>query len=101
MFDVFKFKHFFWFYQPKPVQATQAKQTAAAPVAPAPISGASDLNEQIAKQGDLVRQLKSAKAEKAKINEAVKSLLELKAKYKAATGQVSFTSAHYLHYHRS
>ncbi|CAB3246292.1 unnamed protein product [Arctia plantaginis] len=72
---------------PKPVQAAQAKQAAAAPAASAPSTGASDLNEQITKQGDLVRQLKSAKAEKAKIDEAVKSLLELKAKYKAATGQ--------------
>ncbi|KAJ8713866.1 hypothetical protein PYW08_007486 [Mythimna loreyi] len=69
--------------QPKPVPATAAKQPAAAPAA----SGASDLNEQIIKQGDLVRSLKSAKAEKAKIDEAVKSLLDLKAKYKAAKGQ--------------
>ncbi|XP_075982844.1 glutamyl-prolyl-tRNA synthetase isoform X3 [Anticarsia gemmatalis] len=70
--------------QPKPVQAASAKQTAAAPAA-AP--AASDLNDQITKQGDLVRSLKSAKAEKAKVDEAVKTLLELKAKYKAATGQ--------------
>ncbi|KAL0819856.1 hypothetical protein ABMA28_007881 [Loxostege sticticalis] len=67
--------------QPKPVQSTAAKQ----PAASAP--DASQLNEQITKQGDLVRTLKAAKAEKAKVDEAVKALLELKAKYKAATGQ--------------
>ncbi|KAM3962485.1 glutamyl-prolyl-tRNA synthetase [Aphomia sociella] len=67
--------------QPKPVQTTQVKQsTAGAP-------DASLLNEQISKQGDLVRSLKAAKAEKAKVDEAVKSLLDLKAKYKASTGQ--------------
>lgn len=49
----------------------------------------SDLNDQITKQGDLVRSLKAAKAEKTKVDEAVKVLLELKAKYKTATGQVS------------
>ncbi|KAH9630766.1 hypothetical protein HF086_000994 [Spodoptera exigua] len=69
--------------QPKPAAASPAKQPAAAPAA----SAASDLNEQITKQGDLVRSLKSAKAEKAKVDEAVKILLDLKAKYKAATGQ--------------
>ncbi|CAH0690016.1 unnamed protein product [Spodoptera exigua] len=69
--------------QPKPAAASPAKQPAAAPAA----SAASDLNEQITKQGDLVRSLKSAKAEKAKVDEAVKVLLDLKAKYKAATGQ--------------
>ncbi|KAI5632899.1 WHEP-TRS domain-containing protein [Phthorimaea operculella] len=57
--------------------------------APAPSAGgdAGRLNEEITKQGDLVRSLKSAKAEKAKVDEAVKVLLDLKAKYKAATGQ--------------
>ncbi|XP_047034180.1 bifunctional glutamate/proline--tRNA ligase isoform X3 [Helicoverpa zea] len=70
--------------QPKPAPASAAKQpAAAAPVA----SSASDLNDQITKQGDLVRSLKAAKADKAKVDEAVKALLELKAKYKAATGQ--------------
>lgn len=57
--------------------------------APAPSGDAADLDQQVTKQGDLVRSLKAAKAEKAKIDEAVKTLLELKAKYKAATGQVS------------
>ncbi|XP_047034179.1 bifunctional glutamate/proline--tRNA ligase isoform X2 [Helicoverpa zea] len=70
--------------QPKPAPASAAKQpAAAAPVA----SSASDLNDQITKQGDLVRSLKAAKADKAKVDEAVKALLELKTKYKGATGQ--------------
>ncbi|XP_045484689.1 bifunctional glutamate/proline--tRNA ligase isoform X2 [Pieris rapae] len=65
--------------QPKSVQTTQVKQ--------APAIDASQLNQDITKQGELVRSLKSAKAEKAKVDEAVKTLLELKAKYKTATGQ--------------
>ncbi|XP_050354067.1 bifunctional glutamate/proline--tRNA ligase [Nymphalis io] len=60
--------------------------TSAAPSA-APSGDESSLNEEITKQGDLVRSLKSAKAEKAKIDEAVKLLLDLKAKFKAATGR--------------
>ncbi|CAG9789090.1 unnamed protein product [Diatraea saccharalis] len=55
--------------------------------ATAPSTGGQDLDQQIAKQGDLVRSLKAAKAEKAKVDEAVKVLLDLKAKYKAATGK--------------
>jgi bifunctional glutamyl/prolyl-tRNA synthetase len=41
----------------------------------------------IAAQGDKIRQLKSDKAAKNLIDEEVKSLLSLKAQYKAATGQ--------------
>lgn len=48
---------------------------------------ANDLNEKVTKQGSLVRDLKSSKAEKAKIDEAVKGLLALKAEFKAATGK--------------
>ncbi|XP_063831519.1 bifunctional glutamate/proline--tRNA ligase [Ostrinia nubilalis] len=66
--------------QPKPVPSTPAKQ-------PLATSAVGQLNDQIVKQGDLVRSLKAAKADKAKVDEAVKALLELKAKYKAATGQ--------------
>lgn len=68
-------------FQPKSVQTTQVKQT--------PAVDTSQLNQEITKQGDLVRSLKSAKAEKAKVDEAVKTLLDLKAKYKTATGQVN------------
>ncbi|XP_068619443.1 bifunctional glutamate/proline--tRNA ligase [Battus philenor] len=69
--------------QPKPTQTTQAKQTAPAEAA----GDACKLNDEVAKQGELVRSLKAAKADKAKVDEAVKVLLDLKAKYKAATGQ--------------
>ncbi|RVE44603.1 hypothetical protein evm_010741 [Chilo suppressalis] len=70
--------------EPKQATSVQNKQPAAAP---APSSDAAALNSQITAQGDLVRSLKTAKAEKAKVDEAVKVLLDLKAKYKAATGQ--------------
>lgn len=63
-----------------------APVTAAAPV---PSGGADKLNEEITKQGDLVRSLKAAKADKAKVDEAVRVLLGLKGQYKAATGQVT------------
>ncbi|XP_062532143.1 bifunctional glutamate/proline--tRNA ligase isoform X2 [Bombyx mori] len=69
--------------QPKPAQSVQASKPVAAALTPT----SSDLNDQITKQGDLVRSLKAAKAEKTKVDEAVKVLLELKAKYKTATGQ--------------
>lgn len=65
--------------------------TAPVTAAPAPSGDAAYLDQQITKQGDLVRTLKTAKAEKDKVDEAVKGLLDFKAKYKAATGQVSTT----------
>ncbi|XP_063973582.1 bifunctional glutamate/proline--tRNA ligase [Diachasmimorpha longicaudata] len=49
-------------------------------------SKADELSQRIAQQGDKVRQLKSSKAEKAVIDEQVKTLLQLKAEYKTATG---------------
>ena len=45
------------------------------------------LNNEITAAGNKVRDLKSKKAKKAEINSAVAALLDLKAKYKAATGQ--------------
>ena len=55
---------------------------------PAPVAASGDeLNESIAAQGDKVRQLKTDKADKAAIDAAVAALLDLKAKYKAATGK--------------
>jgi len=65
------------------------KPGAAAPAAvPAvPTSGSVDaLNSAITAQGDLVRKLKTEKADKPKVDVAVKNLLALKAEYKAATG---------------
>jgi len=58
---------------------------AAAASAPSGTSGDA-LNTAIASQGDLVRKLKTEKAAKPDIDEAVKRLLALKAEYKAATG---------------
>lgn len=66
------------------------KPGATAPVSTPSTNNVDSLNQEITKQGDLVRSLKSSKAEKAKVDEAVKTLLELKAKYKTATGQVRF-----------
>lgn len=60
---------------------------AAAPAAtPASTGGVADVLAQIAAQGDKVRELKAAKADKATIDGAVKSLLSLKADYKKLTG---------------
>lgn len=55
--------------------------------APVPEGDANDLSTKIAAQGDLVRDLKAKKADKANITDAVKILLDLKAKYKQATGK--------------
>ncbi|XP_044148274.1 LOW QUALITY PROTEIN: bifunctional glutamate/proline--tRNA ligase [Bufo gargarizans] len=57
--------------------------------APSPVSAAdpSVLYNKVTAQGDLVRDLKTKKAEKAEIDTAVKVLLSLKAEYKQATGQ--------------
>ncbi|XP_073409433.1 bifunctional glutamate/proline--tRNA ligase-like isoform X3 [Dendrobates tinctorius] len=71
---------------------TKAKPTEAAvndaPV-PSPVSAAdpSVLYNKVTAQGDLVRELKTKKAEKAEIDAAVKALLSMKAEYKQATGQ--------------
>ncbi|XP_075222191.1 glutamyl-prolyl-tRNA synthetase [Lycorma delicatula] len=47
----------------------------------------SELNNKITQQGDVVRKLKGNKAEKQKIDVEVKVLLQLKADYKALTGE--------------
>ncbi|XP_031602481.1 bifunctional glutamate/proline--tRNA ligase isoform X2 [Oreochromis aureus] len=48
---------------------------------------AQELFSQVSQQGDLVRKLKSEKAPKDQVDEAVKTLLDLKSKYKTLTGQ--------------
>uniref|UniRef100_A0A8D0AT56 Bifunctional glutamate/proline--tRNA ligase n=1 Tax=Sander lucioperca TaxID=283035 RepID=A0A8D0AT56_SANLU len=48
---------------------------------------AQELFSQVAQQGELVRKLKSEKASKEQVDEAVKTLLDLKNKYKTLTGQ--------------
>ena len=69
---------------PNPKISSQVK--AASP--PKQVSNAGDkLNEEIAAQGNKVRDLKSKKAEKSEIDAAVAILLDLKAKFKAETGQ--------------
>ncbi|XP_069810307.1 bifunctional glutamate/proline--tRNA ligase isoform X2 [Dendropsophus ebraccatus] len=71
---------------------TKAKPTQSpvndAPV-PTPVSAAepSVLYNKVTAQGDLVRDLKTKKAEKAEVDAAVSVLLSLKAEYKQATGQ--------------
>ncbi|KAM9824867.1 bifunctional glutamate/proline--tRNA ligase isoform X2 [Syngnathus typhle] len=59
--------------------------------APAPVqndsASAADIFEKVARQGELVRTLKAEKAPKDRVDEAVKSLLDLKSKYKTLTGQ--------------
>jgi len=49
-------------------------------------SGGDDLGAKVGAQGDKVRELKGKKADKAEIDAAIKTLLELKAEYKTATG---------------
>ncbi|KAM3930026.1 bifunctional glutamate/proline--tRNA ligase isoform 2-T2 [Leptodactylus fuscus] len=69
---------------------TKAKPAEApATPAPSPVSASdpSALYNKVTAQGDLVRDLKTKKAEKAEIDAAVKLLLSLKAEYKQATGQ--------------
>lgn len=46
----------------------------------------SEFNNKIAQQGNVVRDLKTQKADKTKVDAAVKVLLDLKAQYKALTG---------------
>jgi len=53
---------------------------------PAPAGGADKINDSIVAQGNTIRELKTAKADKASIDAEVKKLLGLKAEYKAATG---------------
>ncbi|KAG8584421.1 hypothetical protein GDO81_008827 [Engystomops pustulosus] len=67
---------------PPPASTTPAPS----PAAPA-ASDTTSLYHRVAEQGELVRKLKSEKAPKDKVDEAVKSLLSLKAEYKEKTGQ--------------
>ncbi|KNC28249.1 Bifunctional glutamate/proline--tRNA ligase [Lucilia cuprina] len=52
-----------------------------------PANAVADLDQKIVKQGDIVRDLKSKKADKAQVDAEVKKLLALKADYKAACGK--------------
>nr|XP_036673239.1 bifunctional glutamate/proline--tRNA ligase [Drosophila suzukii] len=72
-------------WKPGTVPPTAAPAASHAPSAAANDSVAQILS-QITAQGDKVRELKSAKADKATLDAAVKTLLSLKADYKTATG---------------
>lgn len=52
-----------------------------------PANDTSQINEKIIQQGDIVRDLKTKKANKADIDTAVKTLLTLKAEYKTISGK--------------
>uniref|UniRef100_A0AAQ5XWF2 Bifunctional glutamate/proline--tRNA ligase n=1 Tax=Amphiprion ocellaris TaxID=80972 RepID=A0AAQ5XWF2_AMPOC len=65
--------------------ATTPASTASAKSSSSP--QAQDLFSQVAQQGELVRKLKSEKAPKDQVDEAVKTLLDLKSKYKTLTGE--------------
>merc|ERR1712029_477641 len=68
----------------KPAAAPAAEKK---PEVKAAVAGpGAEIEEKIKAQGDAVRKLKTAKADKAEIDGAVKLLLQLKADFKAATG---------------
>lgn len=52
-----------------------------------PAAASNDLNDKVTQQGNLVRELKAKKADKATIDAAVKQLLAFKAEYKSQTGK--------------
>uniref|UniRef100_A0A336L852 Bifunctional glutamate/proline--tRNA ligase n=1 Tax=Culicoides sonorensis TaxID=179676 RepID=A0A336L852_CULSO len=70
----------------KPGQTNTSAQVTAAPKATGSNNGA-EIDAKIVTQGNLVRDLKAKKAAKPEIDTAVKTLLELKAQFKTATGQ--------------
>ncbi|XP_062303680.1 bifunctional glutamate/proline--tRNA ligase isoform X4 [Osmerus eperlanus] len=70
----------------KPGMAPPAPAPSPAPAQAVPVSGSTDLYERVTQQGDLVRKLKTEKAQKDQAEAAVKQLLALKAEYKQQTG---------------
>ncbi|KAM4693873.1 bifunctional glutamate/proline--tRNA ligase isoform 2-T2 [Discoglossus pictus] len=71
-----------------PVAQTPCKASATeSSSTPASTTDCTILYQKVTEQGDLVRKLKTEKASKDKVDEAVKSLLALKAQYKEKTGQ--------------
>jgi len=71
----------------KKTKSEPVKESVKKTPAPAVSSSAAALNTAVAAQGDLVRKLKTDKAAKPDVEEAVKKLLALKAEFKSATGQ--------------
>uniref|UniRef100_G3PPP0 Bifunctional glutamate/proline--tRNA ligase n=1 Tax=Gasterosteus aculeatus aculeatus TaxID=481459 RepID=G3PPP0_GASAC len=76
-------------YKPGMAPSAPASSSAASPATSSSPSCASseELFSQITQQGERVRKLKSEKAPKDQIDEAVKTLLDLKSTYKTLTGQ--------------
>uniref|UniRef100_A0A3P9I4X4 Bifunctional glutamate/proline--tRNA ligase n=1 Tax=Oryzias latipes TaxID=8090 RepID=A0A3P9I4X4_ORYLA len=69
-------------YKPGSQPAASPAQTQSSPSPPA-----QELFSQVAQQGELVRKLKAEKAPKDQVDQAVKTLLELKNRYKSVTGE--------------
>lgn len=79
--------HFFSFTSQ--VKTEPASAPAKAPPGPAPSSGGDAMSvfSAVVAQGETVRQLKTSKAPKEQVDQAVKQLLALKAQFKELTGQ--------------
>uniref|UniRef100_A0A673BNK3 Bifunctional glutamate/proline--tRNA ligase n=1 Tax=Sphaeramia orbicularis TaxID=375764 RepID=A0A673BNK3_9TELE len=73
----------------KPGMAPPAQTSSATPSATpsSSSSSSSDMYDRVAQQGEIVRKLKSEKAPKDEVDAAVKTLLDLKNKYKTLTGE--------------
>jgi len=70
-----------------PAEPKAAPKKAASPPAAVELTGpGAELDAAVRGQGETVRKLKTEKADKAAVDEAVKKLLALKAEFKAATG---------------
>lgn len=76
--------------QPKEEKAAAVNNQAPSASSGATVSGdEQELLELITKQGDKVRELKAAKADKSTVDDAVKMLLSLKQQYTQLTGKSS------------
>ncbi|XP_055363257.1 bifunctional glutamate/proline--tRNA ligase isoform X4 [Betta splendens] len=73
-------------YKPGQAPASSAQTGSSSPSTKSG-SAPQELFSQVAQQGELVRKLKSEKAPKDQVDEAVKTLLDLKSKYKTLTGE--------------
>uniref|UniRef100_A0A3P9MIJ5 Bifunctional glutamate/proline--tRNA ligase n=2 Tax=Oryzias latipes TaxID=8090 RepID=A0A3P9MIJ5_ORYLA len=76
-------------YKPgsQPPASPAQTQSSPAQTQSSPSPPAQELFSQVAQQGELVRKLKAEKAPKDQVDQAVKTLLELKNKYKSVTGE--------------
>nr|XP_046260390.1 bifunctional glutamate/proline--tRNA ligase isoform X2 [Scatophagus argus] len=74
-------------YKPEMQAPCSPVQTSSSSTQSSSSPQAQKLFSQVAQQGELVRKLKSEKAPKDQVDEAVKTLLDLKTKYKTLTGE--------------